>query len=88
VTNAPPNSQSTIGQAPTCKDDAGADIGNTACVIFNSRGVPVDSLGAPTGVDALYVTDGRAIYGVTLSATGMTRSWRTFPATTATWVQQ
>jgi hypothetical protein len=88
VTNAPPNSQSTIDQAPKCKDDAGTDIGNSACVIFNSRGVPVDSLGAPTGVDALYVTDGRAIYGVTLSATGMTRNWRTFPATTATWVQQ
>jgi hypothetical protein len=51
-------------------------------------GCAVDSLGAPTGVDALYVTDGRAIYAVTLSATGMTRSWRTFPATTATWVQQ
>ena len=88
ITNAPPSTQGAIGQAPICKDNAGNTVGNTACIIFNSRGVPVDTSGAPTPDDALYVTDGTAIYGVTLSPTGMSRSWRASPATTAAWVQQ
>ena len=28
-----------------CKNNAGVDIANTACVMFNSRGVPIDSTG-------------------------------------------
>ena len=88
VGSAPPNTQGTIGQAAMCKNNAGTlDIANTACVIFNSRGVPIDSTGSPV-VDAIYVTDGTAIYGVTVSATGMVRSWRTLPASTPSWVLQ
>ena len=45
-----------------------AAIANTACIMFNSRGVPIDSTFAPTGDDALYVTDGMAVYGVTVAA--------------------
>src|SRR5437867_1797740 len=86
VGGAPPNTQATIGQAAQCKNDAGTNIGNTACIIFNSRGVPVDSTGAPTAIDALYVTDGTAVYGITVSATGMVRTWRTLPRSTPTWV--
>ena len=41
---------------------------------------------APTGIDALYVTDGTAVYGVTVAATGMLRLWRTLPVATPTWV--
>jgi prepilin-type N-terminal cleavage/methylation domain-containing protein len=88
VTNAPPNSQGTIGQAPLCKNNAGNNIGNTACIIFNSRGVPVDSTGAPTPTDALYITDASSVYGVTISATGMARSWRANPQATTSWVSQ
>ena len=40
--------------------------------IFNSRGIPIDSNGSPIGSNALYLTDGTAVYGATLSATGMT----------------
>ena len=89
VNAAPPNTQGTIGQAATCKNNAGADVPNTSCVIFNSRGIPIDgsAAGSPV-VDALYVTDGTAVYGVTVSATGMVRTWRTPPTVTPNWVLQ
>src|SRR4051812_15334768 len=47
VTTAPANTQTTIGQAPLCKTNAGVDIANTACVMFNSRGLPLDATGPP-----------------------------------------
>jgi hypothetical protein len=62
---------------------AGAAIANTACILYNSRGIPVDpsgaapNVGAPTGNDALYLTDGTAVYALTLSATGQSRVYRT-----------
>jgi hypothetical protein len=55
--------------------------------MFNSRGVPVDSSFAPTASDALYVTDGAAVYGLTIAATGMMRTWRTGSGM-STWAQQ
>jgi prepilin-type N-terminal cleavage/methylation domain-containing protein len=85
---APPNTQGTIGQAPLCKDNANADIANTACVVFSSRGIPIDASGAPTAVDALYVTDGVTVYGITVSSTGLSRVWRAQIATTPSWSQQ
>ena len=85
VGTPPPNTQATIGQASACRDDMGVAIGNTACLMFNSRGVPIDSTFAPT-VDALYLTDGTAVYSVTVVATGMIRLWRTPPVSTPTWV--
>jgi len=87
IVSAPPTgTQAAILQAPACTDDAGTSIANTACVTFNSRGVPVDNSGAPTAADALYLTDGTAVYAVTVSATGMLRVWHTPPAATPTWV--
>jgi len=84
----PPNTQTTIGQAPQCLDNAGAAMTGTACVVFNSRGLPIDATGAPTAVDAFYLTDGVDTYGVTISATGMIRLWRTPARTTPTWALQ
>lgn len=86
VGSPPPNTQGTIGQAEACTDDDGNAIGSTACVMFNSRGVPVDSTLSPTGNDALYLTDGTAVYGVTVAATGMLKNWRTPPTPTPSWV--
>ena len=86
---APPGgTQPTIGQAPACTADDGTAIANTACVMFNSRGVPVDVTLAPTSVDAVYLTDvpSTAVYAVTVAATGMIRSWQTPSAATPTWV--
>ena len=34
-----------------------ATISNTNPIVFNSRSIPIDSTGAPTGNDALYLTD-------------------------------
>jgi prepilin-type N-terminal cleavage/methylation domain-containing protein len=86
VTVPPPSTQATIGQADECTDDMGDVIANTACIMFNSRGVPVDSSFAPTGSDALYLTDGTAVFGVTVAATGMLRLWRALPVAVPTWV--
>ena len=82
---APLNTQAPIGQAPPCVTRLGAAIANTSCILFNSRGIPVDSagappaVGAPTGNDAIYLTDGTAVFGVTISATGLIKLWRTNP---------
>lgn len=84
----PPNTQSAIGQAAACLDDAGDPIADTACIVFNSRGIPIDGTGAPTGAGGLYVTDGAAIYGVTVAASGLTRVWRAQSADTPVWVRQ
>jgi prepilin-type N-terminal cleavage/methylation domain-containing protein len=90
VTAAPSNTQTTIGQAPLCKTTAltPVDIANTACMIFNSRGLPVDSTGSPFGDDAIYVTDGTAVYGVTVAATGFIRLWRNNYVSTPSWTLQ
>ncbi|HET7075296.1 MAG TPA: hypothetical protein VFI55_14605 [Mycobacterium sp.] len=84
----PPNTQAAIAQSPACKNNAGtADIANTACIIFNSRGLPIDNAGQPF-VYGLYVSDGTAVYGVTVSATGTVRMWRTPPRTVPAWSMQ
>lgn len=85
--NAPPTTQTPIGQAPPCmtgtagppvSPGGGTVISNTsACVVFNSRGIPVDNAGAATGNDAIYITDGaNGLYAATVSATGLIQTWR------------
>lgn len=76
ISAAPPNTQASIGQAPACLDSSGSSISDTACVVFNSRGIPVDSSGAPTPLDAIYVTDGGSVYAVTVTVTGLIQVWR------------
>jgi prepilin-type N-terminal cleavage/methylation domain-containing protein len=89
ISAAPLNTQTTIGQATLCKDGSPlADVANTACVIFNSRGIPVTPGGTPTGGYALYITDGSFCYGVTVAATGFIRTWRTSVTSTTNWVLQ
>lgn len=88
VSTAPPNTQATIAQAPGCPDSDGHAIANSACIVFNSRGIPVDATGAPTAIDAVYLTDGTAVYGVTVSATGLIGLWRAGPTATTSWVRQ
>jgi prepilin-type N-terminal cleavage/methylation domain-containing protein len=72
----PPNTQGAIAQAPQCLDDAGNPIGNTACIVFNSRGIPVDNGGLPTANDAVYINGTGVVYGVTVAATGQIRVWK------------
>ena len=87
--SAPPaNTQAAIGQATACLTNAGVVIANTACIVFNSRGLPVDSTGGPTGAGAYYVTDGTAVFGITVAASGMVRTWRTPATSTPAWSLQ
>jgi Tfp pilus assembly protein FimT len=52
-------------------------IQNTAQILFNSRSLPVDSTGAPTGNYALYLTDQSGnTYAVTVYASGRIAVWR------------
>jgi prepilin-type N-terminal cleavage/methylation domain-containing protein len=83
----PPDTQVEIAQSSPCQDDEGEDIGNTACVVFNSRGIPIDNAGTPTGNNGLYITDGLGVYGTTLTATPLVRLWWS-PQHTAAWVRQ
>ena len=90
IPSPPPDTQTTIGQAPQCTTMAGSPpvetpVANTACIIFNSRGLPIDTTGSPTGLDAIYVTDGTAVYGITVAATGFIRTWQANSTSTATW---
>ena len=93
----PPNTQAVIGQAPACLTNAGEAIANTACIVFNSRGIPINctsivldlgcSPAAATADDAFYLTDGTAVYSITVAASGMVQMWRSRPST-ASWIKQ
>ncbi len=84
----PPNTQNQINMSPECQNDEGQMVPSTACVVFNSRGVPIDPIGVPTGSGGLYVTDGAAVYAVTIAASGLTRVWRAQAAEAPVWVRQ
>jgi type II secretory pathway pseudopilin PulG len=77
ISTPPPGTQASIGQAPNCLDNTGSAISGTACVVFNSRGIPVDSSGTPTALDAFYINDLGSVYAVTITATGLVQTWRT-----------
>jgi type IV fimbrial biogenesis protein FimT len=95
VSTPPPNSQAAVANAAACRNDAGTAIAGTACIVFNSRGVPVrpDVAGTTyttSSDNVLYVTDSgqSAIYGITVAATGMIRMWQTLPTATPEWTTQ
>jgi type II secretory pathway pseudopilin PulG len=87
LTAPPPTTQPGIAQSPPCTDNGGNAIANTACIVFNSRGVPVDGAGAPTNGSALYVTDGTGVYAATVTAGPLVRLWWS-PASAAAWTPQ
>lgn len=72
----PTTGQTTIGQAGQCYDNSGTAISNTACIVFNSRGIPINgSTLAPVATDAFYLTNGTVVDGITISATGSLQTW-------------
>ncbi len=84
---SPPTGMASLSQAPLClQNNLTSTIANTACIMFNSRGIPVDSTWTPTPNDALYVTNGKSITGVTVSVAGLTKIWRS-DVSTANWNQ-
>jgi type IV fimbrial biogenesis protein FimT len=84
LTQAPPSTQSALQQSPACKDKDGNDIANTACITFNSRGVPIDSTGQPFGDNGIYLKDSLGVYGITMSASSLVRLWWS-PVVTTAW---
>lgn len=79
-----PNPQGAIAQAPLCDDGNGGTIANTACIVFNSRGIPIyQDPNNPTtyktlagaGANAFYVTDANTVWGVTTTATSSLQMW-------------
>jgi type II secretory pathway pseudopilin PulG len=95
IPTPPPNTQPAIAQAPVCDDGNGGTIPNTACIVFNSRGLSVPivagtrfTTGAPTANGAFYVTNGKIVNAVTVSATGLVQSWLTPAGSTAAWHAQ
>jgi prepilin-type N-terminal cleavage/methylation domain-containing protein len=87
ISSPPLNTQTTLAQAPPCQNDAGSDISGSSCILFNSRGIPVNPGGSITGNSALYITDGTSTYGITLSATPLVRLWWS-KASSAQWIQR
>jgi len=89
LVSAPPNTQTTIALSSACLDDAvpPAPIAGTACIVYNSRGVPINSSGAPAGGNGLYLTDGVAVYATMVAATGLSTLWWTPYATPPRWLK-
>jgi prepilin-type N-terminal cleavage/methylation domain-containing protein len=87
----PPLTQPAIGQAAACVDETtGADIANTGCIVFNSRGIPIDATtGNPRGDGAFYLTDhSTGVYSITISMTPLVRLWWTALSNDGGWVQK
>lgn len=53
-------------------------------IAFNTRGIPVDSLGRPSAQNAVYLTDGNYYYAVTVSMSGSVDVWQ-YSAPTNNW---
>ena len=89
VDTAPPNTQD--GDIPKfaeeCVDKDGDKIDKTACIMFNSRGIPIDNGNSPIGGNAFYLTDGTGVRAVTVTATPLIRRWWS-SANAANWVRQ
>jgi Tfp pilus assembly protein FimT len=52
-------------------------IAQSTTILFNSRGIPIDNSGTPTGNRAVYITDGSGHYrAITVSASSLTNIWR------------
>ena len=91
ITIPPANTQAAIGQSPQCTDNAGGAVANTACITFNSRGMPVDNslppAGGVIGNSALYITDGVTVYATTITTTPLIKMWWS-PNSDNKWVRQ
>ena len=83
----PPNSQAAVSQAPACRTNAGVVIANTACVLFNSRGISIDEAGAPSALRLFYVSGPTATFAVVVFGTSQEQVWRISPGG-GTWRQQ
>jgi prepilin-type N-terminal cleavage/methylation domain-containing protein len=85
----PPNTQVTIGMSPPCSSGltAASAVPNTACITFNSRGLPVDADGNLYPRHALYLRGDSGVFATTVTSTPLIRLWfSTGPS--AAWTQK
>jgi type II secretory pathway pseudopilin PulG len=85
----PPDTQVDIDMSPPCTDGTTPDadeINGTACIVFNSRGLPVDRDGILFGGHALYLTSETGASAVTVTATPLVRAWMS-PSKKAQWIE-
>ena len=89
LATGPTPGQPTPSQAATCLDNSNAAVGGTtACILFNSRGIPINALTLnPIATGAFYLTNGSIVDCVTISATGSIQSWVS-PVASANWYAQ
>jgi prepilin-type N-terminal cleavage/methylation domain-containing protein len=82
----PPNTQVTIALSPACTPGltAAGAVANTACITFNSRGLPVDADGKLFAKHALYLNGDLGVFATTVTQTPLIRLWSS-PITTALW---
>jgi Tfp pilus assembly protein FimT len=86
---APPNTQDgdVLAFAQECLDADQEEIDGTACLMFNSRGIPIDKDNSPIGGNAFYLTDGTGVRAVTVTATPLVRRWWS-PAGKSAWMRE
>jgi prepilin-type N-terminal cleavage/methylation domain-containing protein len=88
LATGPTAGQATPAQAGQCLDNGGNALANTACILFNSRGIPINPTTlAPIATGALYLTNQKVVNVVTVSGTGSIQTW-TSPAGSAHWMGQ
>jgi prepilin-type N-terminal cleavage/methylation domain-containing protein len=77
LTEPPPNTQVDIAQSPACTDGltSAGPIADTACVTFNSRGLPVDADGNLFPRHALYLIGTDGVFATTITTTPLIRFW-------------
>ncbi len=82
----PPDTQDELRFSPMCTVALSTLelVPRTACVVFNSRGLPVLGDGTLFAGHALYLTDGTGVYGTTVTATPLIRFWWS-PARVVAW---
>ena len=85
----PPNTQVNIAMSPLCTTGVTAanTIANTACISFNSRGLPIDSAGALYPRHALYLRGETGVFATTVTSTPLIRFWWS-PRNTAAWTEK
>lgn len=86
LTAPPPNTQVNIALSPPCTNGltAAGAIANTACIIFNSRGLPVDATGLLYARHALYLRGEIGVFATTVTSTPLIRFWSS-PNGNAAW---
>lgn len=82
----PPNTQVNIDMSPACTPGTTAadPIANTACVTFNSRGLPVNADGLLFPAHALYLRSELGVFATTVTSTPLIRFWSS-PNRNAAW---